>query len=70
MANLLLVARGTTPVETVGEKSVFDFVKRHPLLCPRYNYHRAKCEGSKIITEWFNLVQNTILQFGIDPDDV
>ncbi|KAJ5177477.1 uncharacterized protein N7500_000176, partial [Penicillium coprophilum] len=36
----------------------------------RYNYERAKCEDPKIITEWFNLVQKTILQFGIDPNDI
>ena len=31
-ANLLLAARGTTPVQTVGEKWVYNFVKRHPEL--------------------------------------
>ena len=49
-------------------------MKRRPLLSSRfwkrYNYERAKCEDPKIIREWFNLVQKTILQFGIDPDDV
>ncbi|KAJ5169708.1 uncharacterized protein N7500_002491 [Penicillium coprophilum] len=74
MANLLLEKRGTTPVLSVGENWVTKFVKRNPLLSSRfsrrYNYERAKCEDLKIIQEWFNLVQNTILQFGIDPDDV
>ncbi|OQD87427.1 hypothetical protein PENVUL_c353G03493, partial [Penicillium vulpinum] len=50
------------------------FVKRRPLLSSRfskrYNYERAKCEDPKIIQEWFDLVQKTILQFGIDPDDI
>jgi hypothetical protein len=72
-ANLLLQARGTTPVQTVGENWVYNFVKRHPELSTRfsrrYNYERAKYEDPKIIGEWFNLVQ-TILQFGITPDDV
>jgi hypothetical protein len=49
-------------------------MKRRPLLSSRfskrYNYERAKCEDPKIIMEWFNLIQKTILQFGIDPDDV
>jgi hypothetical protein len=49
-------------------------VKRRPLLSSRfskrYNYERAKCEDPKIIGEWFNLVKKTILQFGIDPDDI
>ncbi|OQE34340.1 hypothetical protein PENCOP_c020G06257 [Penicillium coprophilum] len=74
MANLLLEKRGTTPVISVGEKWVYNFVKRRPLLfsqfSKRYNYERAKCEDPKIITEWFNLVQKTILQFRIDSDDV
>jgi hypothetical protein len=73
-ANLLLAARGTTPVQTVGEKWVYNFVKRYPSLSSRfsrrYNYERAKCEDPKIIREWFDLVQTTILQYGIDPDDI
>ena len=73
-ANLLLAARKTTPVLSVGEKWVYNFVQRHPNLSSRfsrrYNYERAKCEDPKIIHEWFNLVQKTILQYGIDPDDI
>ena len=74
MANLLLQQRGTTPVLSVGKNWVTNFVKRYPTLASRfsrrYNYERAKCEDPKIIGEWFNLVQKTIIQFGIDPDDV
>jgi hypothetical protein len=74
MANVLLEKRGITPVSSVGEKWVYNFVKRRPLLSSRfskrYNYERAKCEDPKVIKEWFDLVQKTILQFGIDPDDV
>ena len=74
MANLLLQQRGTTPVLSVSENWVTNFTKRHPLLSSRfskrYNYERAKCEDPKIIGEWFDLVQKTILQFGIDPDDI
>lgn len=73
-ANILLAARETTPVQTVGEKWVYNFVTRHPELSARfsrrYNYERAKCEDPKVIGEWFNLFQKTILQYGIDPDDV
>ena len=36
----------------------------------RYDYQRAKCEDPKIISEWFSLVQKTILSYGIDPDDI
>jgi hypothetical protein len=64
MANLL-EKRGTTPVISVGEKWVYNFVKRLPLLSSRfskrYNYERAKCEDPKIIGEWFNLVEKNHL---------
>ena len=74
MADLLLKQRGTTPVISVGQNWVTHFVKRHPTLTSRfsrrYNYERAKCEDPRIIREWFDLVQKTILQYGIDPDDV
>jgi hypothetical protein len=49
-------------------------VKRHPELSNRfsrrYNYERAKCEDPKIIGEWFTLIQKTILENGIDSDDI
>jgi hypothetical protein len=74
MANLLLAARGSTPPLTVGENWVTKFVKRHPSLSSRfskrYNFERAQCEDPKIIRDWFSLVQKTILQYGIDPDDI
>lgn len=61
------------PVQTVGEKWVYNLVKRHPDLSTRfsrrYNYERAKYEDPKIIHEWFSLVQKTILLYGIDSDD-
>ncbi len=60
MADLLLKQRGTTPVLSVGENWVTNFVKRRSLLSSRfskrYNYERAKCEDPKIIREWFDLV--------------
>ncbi|CDM38446.1 Probable transposable element [Penicillium roqueforti FM164] len=53
---------------------VTNFVKRHPTLTSRFsrrcNYERAKYEDPKIIGEWFNLAQKTIIQFGINPDDI
>ena len=74
MANLLLASRGSTPVLSVGKNWVTEFVKRHSDLSSRfsrrYNYERAKCEDPKIISEWFSLVQKTILSYGIDPDDI
>ena len=65
MANLLLEKRGTTLVVSVGENWVTNYAKRRPLLSSRfskrYNYKRAKCKDPKIIREWFNLIQKTIL---------
>ena len=73
-ANLLLKAHRTTPVQTVREKWVYNFMKRHPELSTQfsrhYNYEHAKCEDPKIIGEWFNLVQKTILQYGINPNNI
>jgi hypothetical protein len=49
-------------------------VKRHSTLSSRfskrYNFERAKCEDPTIIRDWFSLVQKTILQYGIGPDDI
>lgn len=74
MANLLLAARELIPVQTVGENWVYKFVKRHSELTTRfsrcYNYERAKCEDPRIIHDWFNCVQQTIMQYGILPDDI
>lgn len=74
MANLLLATRGTTPIRNIGKNWVTRYVKRHPELTTRfsrrYNYERAKCEDPKIIQEWFNLVQKTIQENGIQQDDI
>jgi hypothetical protein len=74
MANLLLVKRGETPIQTVGVNWTTTFVKRHPILSSRYsrrlNYERAKNEDPQLIQAWFDLVQKTILQYGITPSDI
>lgn len=74
MADLLLAARGDTPVQTVGENWISKFIKRHSELSSQfsrpYNYERAKCENPTIIQEWFDCVQRMILQYSIDPDDI
>ena len=36
----------------------------------RYNYERAKYEDPKVIREWFTLMQKTIIENGIDSDDI
>jgi predicted HTH domain antitoxin len=74
MANILLAQRGSTPTQTVGEKWVFNFINRHDEITTRfsrrYNHQRAKCEDPKIILEWFNRVQITIMQHGIALEDI
>jgi hypothetical protein len=53
MADLLLATRGNTPVETVGQKWVYNFIKRTPELqarySRRYDYQRAKQEDLRVI---------------------
>jgi hypothetical protein len=74
MANILLTKRGSTPIQTVGEKWVYNFIQRHPELrsrfSRRYDYQRAQQEDPKIIQEWFNTIQATIQQYGILSDDL
>jgi hypothetical protein len=74
MANILLAKRGTTPIQAVGEKWVYNFIKRRDELktrfSRRYNHQRAKCEDPKVITEWFNRVQVTRMQYGIADEDI
>ena len=74
MANILLAERGTSPIQTVGEKWVYNFIRRQPELTTRfsrrYDYRRAQCEDPKTIQQWFDTVQKTIIQYGIHPDDI
>jgi hypothetical protein len=74
MANLLLAKRGSTPIQTVGEKWVYNYTQRHPELTSRfsrrYDYRRAQQEDPKIIQAWFNTIQTIIQQYGILSDDI
>ena len=74
MANILLVERGSTPIQTVGQNWVYNFIKRQPDLktrfSRRYDYRRAQCEDPSTIRQWFETVQQTIVQYGIHPDDI
>ena len=57
MANILLAERCE---EVVGQKWVYNFIKRHDELetrfSRRYNHARAKCEDPKVIREWFDCI--------------
>jgi hypothetical protein len=74
MANILLAKRGTTPIQTVGEKWAYNFIQRQDELktrfSRRYNYQRAMCEDPKIISEWFNRVRVTRMQYGVADEDI
>ncbi|KAH7471534.1 hypothetical protein FOMA001_g13211 [Fusarium oxysporum f. sp. matthiolae] len=66
MANRLLADRDASPV---GKRWAMKFVKRQPELKTRfqrrYDYQRVKCEDPTITRNWFRLVQNTIVNYGI-----
>jgi hypothetical protein len=74
MANLLLAKRGSTPIQTVGEKWVYNYTQRHPELASRfsrrYDYRRAEQADPKIVQAWFNTVQALIQRHGILSDDI
>jgi hypothetical protein len=71
MANYLLSQHGN---QRVGKNWVTNLVRRRSDLksrfSRRYNYERAKCKDPKIIWEYFNRVQEAILQYGIVPEDI
>jgi hypothetical protein len=71
MANHLLASRGEKPV---GIKWPSNFIARTPVLKTRlnrrYDYQRAQCEDPQVIQAWFQLVQDTIAQYGIVEDDI
>jgi hypothetical protein len=71
MANYLLAARGRG---TVSQRWPYNFVNRSDRLKSRFNrrldYQRAQCEDPKVINDWFSLVQNTRLKYGITDADI
>jgi hypothetical protein len=74
MADILLAVRGTTPLLTVGVNWASTFVKRRDELrthfSRRYNYQCALNEDPKTIQEWFLMVQRTIEENGIQPENI
>lgn len=71
VANILASGRDQQPV---GVNWVERFLKRHEELTTRYlrryNYVRAQCEDPQRITCWFQLVQDTIQEYGILTEDI
>ena len=74
MANILLSGRGSGNIQPIGKNWVFNFIKRHDSIKTSfsrcYEYQHAKCEDPKIIKGWFDLVQITIMQYGIAYEDI
>lgn len=72
-ANLLLQER-TKSTDCVGQNWLTRFIKRQPDLESRYNrkydYRRVKCEDPVLLQQWFNLIRNTIVKYGIVTDDI
>jgi hypothetical protein len=72
MANLLLSYKGEP--KAVGLNWVSCFIKWHDEIISKYtrkyDYQCAKCEDPKIIKQWFDLVQNTIVKYGILEQDI
>ena len=74
MANLLLLTCGSIKTQFIGKNWVYNFVKCYNKLkttyLRQYNYQQAKYKDPKIICEWFNLIQITIMQYGITTKDI
>ena len=74
IVNILLSKRGDNNIKTVGINWATNFIKQHDNLKTRfsrqYNHQHTKCEDPKIIQEWFNCIQITIMQHVIALDDI
>ena len=77
MADILLSTRteslaNTSPI--VSENWVRKFINRHEQLqskyTRKYDYQRALCEDPKIMSDWFRLVENTRVKYGIPNEDI
>lgn len=70
MTNILLKKRGEGPVV---KNWTTNYIKRHSELRARfqkgYDYKRALCEDTRLIEDWFKLVQNIIAKHGILDED-
>jgi hypothetical protein len=72
MADLLLSQRKSGL--TTGKNWVGNFIQCHDDLISKYtrkyDYQCAKCKDPEVINQWFNLVQDTILKYGITEQDI
>ena len=74
MANILLKDRATDLPISVGKNWVYKFVRRHQQLQSRFtrklHYQRAQCEDPVKIRAWFDLIKQTIEEYGIQEEDI
>jgi hypothetical protein len=74
IANIILITRDASSLQTVGKNWATNFVNRHESLRTMYNrkydYQRAQCEDPILIQGWFNLVRNLIAKYGILQEDI
>jgi hypothetical protein len=72
MAALLICQR--VPTATVGKNWASRFINSDDRIKSKYNrkfdYQRAKCEDPILIRGWFQRVQATITEYGIDINDI
>jgi hypothetical protein len=72
MVVLLLAQRGYT--KPVGKQWISRFISNHEALKSKYNrkydYQRAKCEDPILIREWFQRVQQIMIEYGILDEDI
>ena len=74
MAGLLAVQRPRpATIQPIGEKWVYNFVKRYNNLQAKFNrkydYQHAKCKDSVLIRSWFKRVQDIKIQYRILDKD-
>jgi len=77
IANLLLQKRtglDASSTRIVRVRWPYNFVRRHDSLRTRYNqkydYKRALYKDPKVIRDWFRLVQNTVIKYRIQDEDI
>jgi hypothetical protein len=74
MAQIILDAGTSTPSQHIGKNWVTEFTKRRPEVKSRFarkiNRQRALCEDPRIISQWFDKLQKTKDQWGIQDEDI
>ncbi|GEQ68297.1 hypothetical protein JCM33374_g1965 [Metschnikowia sp. JCM 33374] len=74
MANAILAARATNPPLTIGNNWLSGYLNRTTGLTSKIarprDYIRVYFETPEKFNDWFNRVENTIMEFGIEKHDV